>query len=47
MPADGFMFEKITHHTPRQFLPDNLNAGDWAALAPLFDQLEQQFSAAT
>ena len=41
------MFEKITLHTPRQFVPADLNAGDWASLAPLFDQLEQQFSAAT
>jgi oligoendopeptidase F len=41
------MFEKITLHTPRQFVPADLNAGEWASLAPLFDQLEQQFSAAT
>ncbi|MCH2382528.1 MAG: M3 family metallopeptidase, partial [Pedosphaera sp.] len=40
------MFEKITLHTPRTFVPDDLNAGDWAALAPLFEQLEQQLSAA-
>ena len=41
------MFEKITLHTPRQFVPADLNTGNWDALAPLFDQLEQQFSAAT
>ena len=41
------MFEKITVHTPRQFVPADLNTGDWAALAPLFEQLEQQLSAAT
>ncbi len=40
------MFEKITVHTPRQFVPADLNTGDWAALAPLFEQLEQQLSAA-
>jgi oligoendopeptidase F len=47
MPIEDFMFEKITHHTARQFAPDNLNVGNWASLAPLFDQLEEQISAAT
>ena len=41
------MFEKISIHTPRQFVPADLNTGDWAGLAPLFEQLEQQLSAAT
>ena len=40
------MFEKISIHTPRQFVPADLNTGDWAGLAPLFEQLEQQLSAA-
>ena len=40
------MFEKITLHTPRQFVPADLTASDWNALAPLFDQLGQQLSAA-
>ena len=39
------MFEKISIHTPRQFIPANLNPGDWASLEPLFDQLEQQLAA--
>ena len=41
------MFEKISIHTPRQFVPADLNTGDWAGLAPLFEQLEQQLSATT
>ncbi len=40
------MFEKITLHTPRQFVPADLNTGNWDALAPLFDQLGQQLNAA-
>ena len=41
------MFEKISIHTPRQFVPTDLNTGDWTELAPLFEQLEKQLSAAT
>ena len=39
------MFEKIALHTPRTFVPADLNPGDWATLAPLFDQLERQLNA--
>ena len=35
------MFEKISIHTPRQFVPTELNPGEWPSLEPLFDQLEQ------
>ena len=41
------MFEKISIHTKRQFVPTDLNTGDWTELAPLFEQLEKQLSAAT
>ena len=41
------MFEKISIHTTRQFVPTDLNTGDWTELAPLFEQLEKQLSAAT
>ncbi|MDP6794089.1 MAG: M3 family oligoendopeptidase [Verrucomicrobiota bacterium] len=41
------MFEKIIHHTTRQFVPVELNPGDWPSLKPLFDQLEGQLSNAT
>ena len=40
------MFEKISIHTPRQFVPANLNAGSWPTLQPLFDQLEGQLASA-
>lgn len=33
-------FDKLPVHTPRRFVPANLNLGDWKQLAPLFDQLE-------
>ena len=33
------MFQKISIHTPRQFVPADLNAGSWPTLEPLFDQL--------
>ena len=41
------MFEKISIHTPRQFVPTELNPGEWPSLEPLFDQLEQQLTDAS
>ena len=38
------MFEKISIHTTRQFVPTDLNTGDWTEFAPLFEQLEKQLS---
>ncbi len=35
-------FGKLAPHRPRTFVPLNLNLGDWAEIAPLFDQLETQ-----
>ena len=40
------MFEKISIHTPRQFVTEELNPGDWHSLEPLFDQLERQMAEA-
>jgi oligoendopeptidase F len=33
-------FGKLPAHKPRAFVPQNLDLGDWAQIAPLFDQLE-------
>ena len=41
------MFEKISIHTPRQFVPPNINIGDWTAIEPLFHQLEEQLKTAS
>ena len=41
------MFEKISIHIPRQFVPTELNPGEWPSLEPLFDQLEQQLTDAS
>ena len=41
------MFEKISIHTPRQFVPSNINIGNWTALEPLFKQLEEQIKTAS
>ena len=41
------MFEKIFIHTPRQFVPTELNPGEWPSLEPLFDKLEQQLTDAS
>ncbi|MFM2294383.1 MAG: hypothetical protein RLZZ350_796 [Verrucomicrobiota bacterium] len=35
-------FTSLPPHTPRSFVPVQLNLGDWAQLAPLFDRLEKQ-----
>ena len=36
------MFEKISIYTPRQFVPANINLGNWIELNPLFKKLEEQ-----
>ena len=36
------MFEKISIYTPRQFVPSNINLGNWGELDPLFKQIDQQ-----
>ena len=41
------MFEKISIHTPRQFVPPNINIGNWTTLEPLFKQLEEQIKTAS
>ncbi len=41
------MFEKISIYTPRQFVPPNINIGNWTTLEPLFKQLEEQIKTAS
>ncbi len=43
----NLMFEKISIHTPRQFVPPNINIGNWTTLEPLFKQLEEQLKTAS
>ena len=38
----SLMFEKISIYTPRQFVPANINLGNWKELNPLFKKLEEQ-----
>ena len=33
-------FDNLPPHQPRQFVPKEINLGEWAQIAPLFDQLE-------
>ncbi len=33
-------FENLPVHTPRRFVPETMDLGDWPQLSPLFDQLE-------
>ena len=33
-------FDKLSPHTPRRFVPVNINLGDWTEIEPLFDLLE-------
>lgn len=35
-------FGKLTEYRPRRFVPADLDLGNWDAIAPLFDQLEQR-----
>ncbi len=37
-------FDKLPVHTPRKFVPQNIDLGDWAQVAPLFDTLEARAS---
>jgi oligoendopeptidase F len=39
-------FGSLPAYQPRQFVPAQLNLGDWTQLAPLFDQLESRCAAA-
>ncbi len=39
-------FGSLPAHQPRQFVPAQLDLGDWAKIAPLFDQLETRLTAA-
>ncbi len=39
---DPLPFANLPPYTPRRFVPGELDLGDWARLAPLFDQLEQR-----
>ncbi len=39
-------FGSLPAYKPRQFVPAELDLGDWAQLAPLFDQLETRLAAA-
>ena len=40
--SSSLMFEKISIYTPRQFVPANINLGNWKELNPLFKKLEEQ-----
>lgn len=42
---DLLPFEALPPHKPRRFVPIAIDLGDWARVAPLFDQLEQRASA--
>jgi len=35
-------FRKLPAHKPRTFVPQAIDLGDWAHIAPLFDQLEER-----
>src|SRR5262245_50176821 len=37
-------FSHLPAHKPRQFLPEELDLGEWAQIAPLFDRLETRAS---
>ena len=32
-------FETLPAHKPRRFVPEQIDLGDWAQIAPLFDKL--------
>ncbi len=40
-------FGQLPPHSPRRFVPALANLGEWAQIAPLFDQLEAQLARAT
>src|SRR5713226_889180 len=35
-------FGKLPPYSPRRFVPEEINLGDWAQIAPLFERLEQR-----
>lgn len=37
-------FENLPAHKPRQFVPAQIDLGDWEQIAPLFDRLQQRAS---
>jgi oligoendopeptidase F len=39
-------FGKLPVHTPRRFVPADVDLGDWVQIAPLFDRLETDIAAA-
>src|SRR5690349_14649984 len=39
-------FDSLPAHKPRRFVPEQIDLGDWARIAPLFDQLQSRAAAA-
>jgi len=39
---NGPLFARLTRFRPRQFLPENLDLGDWPAVQPFFEALEKE-----
>src|SRR3954470_7046068 len=37
-------FGELPVHTPRQFVPQKIDLGNWSEVAPLFDALEKEFT---
>src|SRR4051794_9862878 len=37
-------FDSLPAHKPRRFVPEQIDLGDWAQIAPLFDQLQTRAS---
>src|SRR2546421_10140658 len=37
---DLLPFKPLPPHKPRRFVPDQIDLGDWKAVAPLFEKLE-------
>src|SRR5436190_21193087 len=35
-------FDCLPAHTPRRFVPEQVDLGDWPRIAPLFDRLEER-----
>jgi oligoendopeptidase F len=44
---DLLPFTNLPAHKPRRFVPPEIDLGDWAQIAPLFDQLEARAPACT
>ena len=42
---DLLPFDSLPAHKPRRFVPQGIDLGDWARIAPLFDQLEARVQA--